>query len=78
MAGYTYKEVCHRADFREIVKEWVEDGIEVDQDPNYDGDYWLIAAELLEKKDKKIQELTDLVKELENDISEYALITHKS
>lgn len=57
MAAYSYKEVAHRADFAEAKKRWEEVNGESDDDPNYDGHNWYIAAQLLNEKDARIKEL---------------------
>ncbi len=64
MAAYTYKEVCHRADFTAMDKQFEgKYGREIDPDPNYDGDYWTVAADLLDAKDARIASLEALLGE---------------
>lgn len=58
MAAYAYKEVCHRADFTAMEEQFQEKyGREIDGDANYDGDYWTVAADLLDAKDTRIADL---------------------
>lgn len=58
MAAYSYKEVANREDFRAARDEWEKQtGNECDGDPGYDGDYWYVAAFLLDKKDAEIAAL---------------------
>ena len=58
MAAYAYKEVCHRADFTAKEEQFQEKyGREIDGDANYDGDYWTVAADLLDAKDTRIADL---------------------
>jgi len=53
MAAYSYKDVVHRADFEATKRRWEEVNGECDNDANYAGDYWCIAAQLLDEKDAK-------------------------
>lgn len=56
MAAYSYKDVVYRDDFQELIPEFEKQfRRECDQNSNYDGDHWLIADMLLEKKDETIR-----------------------
>jgi len=62
MAGYSYKNVVYSIpqNIREAFIE--ENGEEPDDDPNYDGDCWTLAAMWIAELEAKIEELT-LIKE---------------
>ena len=66
MAFYNYKRVLFRDDYKQAKKELEEiNGEEYDNDANYDGESWLVVEFLLNKYQANI-------KELEDDITEYA------
>jgi hypothetical protein len=58
MAHYSYKDVCYSvpSHFEETFKE--RHGRDFDEDPNYNGDYWIIVGEWIESLEKQIEELT--------------------
>ena len=57
MAYYSYKDVCYQipSHIEERFKE--ETGREPDGDPNYNGDYWSLAAMWIEELEVKIATL---------------------
>ena len=58
MAYYSYKTVVYRKDFQEAITAFEErEKCKCDDDPNYSGDYWHVAALLLDQKDDRIAEL---------------------
>jgi hypothetical protein len=59
MGSYSYKDVTHREDFQNALREWEVQHGEYDGDVGYDGDGWLVAAFLLEKKDAEIAALKE-------------------
>ena len=66
MGYYAYKSVVHRPDFQaELKRKQAEDGEFGDFDPaGYDGDYWIVAANLLNKKDARIARLESRLSDL--------------
>ena len=65
MARYAYKDVVYRADFQALCEGFeAKYGRELDPDPNYDGDYWGVAADLLDAKDAEIEALRGQVAEI--------------
>lgn len=66
MAHYAYKEVCYDIDydkFSELKARFEkENKRECDDNANYDGDYWLIAAMWIDELRAQVAELTELVK----------------
>lgn len=67
MAHYAYKNFCYDIDLKEFTKR-VEEfkkkyKRECDEDPNYDGDYWSIAADWLSDVLEENKKLKELIKE---------------
>lgn len=59
MASYSYKQVTHRDDYLAAIALWQEQsGRESDEDPNYDGDCWLVTEFLLDQKDADLARVT--------------------
>jgi hypothetical protein len=66
MAAYSYKEVVFRDDFlAEAARLNREDAYfrqdPYECDPGYDGDCWIVAASLLERKDAEIAHLRSII-----------------
>lgn len=61
MANYTYKELCNGIPYH--YEETFEDKHEreFDYDSNYNGDYWIIAAEYVTDLENRIEEFKSLV-----------------
>lgn len=57
MAYYSYKDVCYNIPSHIEEKFTEESGREPDGDPNYNGDYWTLAAMWIEELESKIAEL---------------------
>lgn len=73
MAAYSYKEVVYREDYRKAIQPCMESLnatiSDYDGDAGYDGDCWLVAAYLLEQKDREIAELRAVITKIKDIIS---------
>lgn len=65
MGSYSYKEVCYRPGIQACVETFEKDhGREFDEDPNYNGDYWIVVSDYIDKLESERNELVKAAKEL--------------
>lgn len=57
----SHRTVTQRQDFQNLIKSWeVTQGRECDHDAGASGDYWLVAAQLLDQLTTELAEYTQL------------------
>lgn len=77
MAYYTYKDLCYQIPSH-IEERFVEEhGREPDGDPNYNGDYWTLAAMYVAELESDVATMRKLLEDVASgakslgDVSEY-------
>ena len=73
MAYYSYKDLCYQIPSHIEEQFKTESGREPDGDPNYNGDYWTLAAMWVSELETENNRLTSEVKRLQSIIDKQGL-----